>query len=90
VEKRVAYHLISSPYRSTGDMLPFFRANELSVGWRYTTHHSLGLPLPRPALTHGMGSAKRWRPCTPAMAAGLTDQVWSLREVLLFRVPPWP
>jgi len=24
------------------------------------------------------------------MAAGLTDQVWSLREVLLFRVPPWP
>jgi hypothetical protein len=37
VEKRVAYHLISSPYRSTGDMLPFFRANELSVGWRYTT-----------------------------------------------------
>jgi hypothetical protein len=24
------------------------------------------------------------------MAAGLTDPVWSLREVLLFRVPPWP
>src|SRR5437763_273012 len=24
------------------------------------------------------------------MAAGLTDRVWSLREVLLFRVPPWP
>jgi hypothetical protein len=20
----------------------------------------------------------------------LTDQVWSLREVLMFRVPPWP
>ena len=29
-------------------------------------------------------------PCTPAMAAGLTDHVWSLREVLMFRVPPWP
>jgi hypothetical protein len=27
---------------------------------------------------------------TPAMAAGLTDHVWTLREVLLFRVPPWP
>ena len=26
---------------------------------------------------------------TPAMAAGLTDHVWSLRELLLFRVPPW-
>jgi hypothetical protein len=24
------------------------------------------------------------------MAAGLTDQVWSLREVLMYRVPPWP
>jgi hypothetical protein len=24
------------------------------------------------------------------MAAGLTDHVWTLREVLLFRVPPWP
>ena len=24
------------------------------------------------------------------MAAGLTDHVWSLREVLLFRVRPWP
>ena len=23
------------------------------------------------------------------MAAGLTDHVWTLREVLLFRVPPW-
>ena len=26
----------------------------------------------------------------PAMAVGLTDHVWTLREVLLFRVPPWP
>jgi hypothetical protein len=23
------------------------------------------------------------------MAAGLTDHVWSLKEVLLYRVPPW-
>ena len=40
--------------------------------------------------THGTGSAKRWQPRTPAMAAGLTDHGWTLREVLLFRVPPWP
>jgi hypothetical protein len=40
--------------------------------------------------TPGSGSAKLWRPRTPAMAAGVTDHVWSLREVLLFRVPPWP
>ncbi len=25
-----------------------------------------------------------------AMAAGLADRVWTLREVLMFRVPPWP
>jgi IS1 family transposase len=52
-------------------------------------HTSLRQPLPRPEPTYGSGSAKQWRPCTPAMAAGLTDQVWSVREVLLFRVPPW-
>jgi IS1 family transposase len=52
-------------------------------------HAALRQPLPQPLPTNGMGSAKRWRPCTPAMAAGLTDHVWTLREVLLFRVPPW-
>jgi IS1 family transposase len=53
-------------------------------------HASLRVPLPQPLPTNGTGSAKTWRPRTPAMAAGLTDRVWSLREVLLFRVPPWP
>jgi hypothetical protein len=53
-------------------------------------HSSLRLPLPQPAPTKGRGPVKRWRPCTPAMAAGLTDHVWTLREVLGFRVPPWP
>jgi hypothetical protein len=24
------------------------------------------------------------------LAEGLTDHVWSLKEVLLYRVPPWP
>lgn len=54
------------------------------------SHASLRQPLAGPIPTHGTGSAKVWRPWTPAMAAGLTDHVWSLREVLLFRVPPWP
>jgi hypothetical protein len=53
-------------------------------------HASLRVPLPQPVPTNGTGSAQQWRPCTPAMAAGLTDHVWTLREVLLFRVPPWP
>jgi IS1 family transposase len=51
---------------------------------------SLRDPLAEPAPTNGTGSAKQWRPCTPALAAGLTDQVWTLRDVLLYRVPPWP
>ena len=53
-------------------------------------HASLRVPLPQPLPTNGTGSAKTWRPRTPAMAAGLTDRVWTLREVLMFRVPPWP
>jgi len=53
-------------------------------------HTSLQQALPQPVPTNGTGSAKLWRPCTPAMATGRTDHVWSLREVLLFRVPPWP
>lgn len=29
-------------------------------------------------------------PSTPAMAAGLTDRIWSVKEVLTFQVPPTP
>ena len=53
-------------------------------------HVSLRQALAAPRSTHGTGSAKVWRPCTPARAAGLTDHGWSLREVWRFRVPPWP
>jgi IS1 family transposase len=53
-------------------------------------HVSLRQPLLVPEPTNGSGSAKLWRPYTPAMAAGVTDHVWSLKEVLLYRVPPWP
>ena len=53
-------------------------------------HASLRMPLPQPLPPNGTGSAKTWQPRTPAMAAGLTERVWTLREVLRFRVPPWP
>jgi len=52
-------------------------------------HASLRRPLPVPESTHGTGSARLWRPCTPAMVAGLTEHVWSLKAVLRYRVPPW-
>jgi IS1 family transposase len=52
-------------------------------------HASRRQPLLLPEPTKGSGSPRRWRPCTLAMAAGLTEHVWTLREVLLFRVSPW-
>src|SRR4029453_9781906 len=47
-------------------------------------HASLRQACAEPLVSNGRGSAKRWRPCTPALAAGLTDHVWSLKEVLLY------
>ena len=45
-------------------------------------HASVCLPLPQPEPTNGSGSARQWRPCTPAMAAGLTDRVWAMGDLL--------
>ena len=53
-------------------------------------HASLRQAFATPMATNGKGSAKVSWPCAPAMAAGLTDHVWSLKEVLFYRVPPWP
>jgi hypothetical protein len=47
-------------------------------------------PLRESADKHSIYTIKRWQPQTPAMAVGLTDRVWSLRDVLMYRVPPWP
>jgi len=41
-----------------------------------------------PQPTWGSGSPKRWQPSTPAMAAGITDHVWTMEELLSSRVPP--
>ncbi len=50
-------------------------------------HHSLRQPLETPAPTRGAGSLKKWQPVTPAMAAGITDHVWTTTEMLAYRVP---
>jgi len=52
-------------------------------------HLSLRLQLPEPLPTKGNGSPKLWQSRTPAMTAGITDHVWTMQELLLFRVPPW-
>jgi IS1 family transposase len=50
-------------------------------------HDSLRQRLDRPEPTRGTGSARRWCAITPAMAAGMTDHVWSMTELLSYRVP---
>lgn len=50
-------------------------------------HDSLAQPLAVPEPTRGNGSPRRWQLVTPAMAAGMTDHVWSTAELLSFRVP---
>ena len=52
-------------------------------------HASLREALPQPVPTKGNGSPKKWRSRTPAMAAQVTNHVWTMKEFLLFRVPPW-
>src|SRR5262249_22870718 len=68
------------------DQLALFQAYHNFV----LPHASLRQPLLIPEPTNGWGSVKLWRPCTPAMAAGLTGHVLALKEVLLYRGPPWP
>jgi len=51
-------------------------------------HDSLKRPIDPIRPTKGNGSPKKWRPRTPMMAEGLADHVWTLEELLSFRVPP--
>lgn len=50
-------------------------------------HASLRSATDPPEPTRGTGSSRRWRPVTPAMAAGMTDHVWTTSELLSYRVP---
>lgn len=45
-------------------------------------HHELSRRAAKALASHGEV------PVTPAMASGLTDHVWSVRELLMFRIPP--
>jgi len=47
-------------------------------------HKSLRLP-------GVIGGRRKWLPRTPAMAAGITDHRWSVKELLSYQVPlpPW-
>jgi hypothetical protein len=45
-------------------------------------HQALRIAVPQPTL------GRKWQQRTPAMAAELTDHIWSLEELLSSRVPP--
>ena len=49
-----------------------------------TSHQSLRLVLYLP------NNRRRWVERTPAMAAGITEQVWTVEQLLCYRVPPPP
>ena len=49
-------------------------------------HSSLRLTLEVPQLRRGKQTPRRYAPRTPAMAAGLTDHIWSVEELLAFPV----
>ncbi len=44
-------------------------------------HDSLKRSLAQPVPTNGNGSPKKWSPCTPMMAEGLTFHVWTMEEL---------
>ena len=71
--------------------------HQLALSFAYyhfvVPHRGLRQHLAHPLPTKGSGSLKQWVQHTPAMAAGLTDHIWTMDELLSFRVPPqcvWP
>ena len=51
-------------------------------------HMSLRLPLPEPVPQASGLIQPKWSPRTPGMAAGLTDHVWTFRELLTAKFEP--
>ena len=72
---------------------PDYLEHQLTLAFAYyhfvIPHRGLRQRLPHTLPTKGRtGSRKKWKPVTPAMAAGLTDHVWTMDELLSFRIPP--
>jgi len=51
-------------------------------------HLSLRLPLPEPPQSPSTMIRPKWTQRTPGMAAGLTDHVWTFRELLTVKFEP--
>jgi transposase-like protein len=71
--------------RALARQIPTLHDGMYLVGTVYnfcTYHKSLRVPLYLP------NHRRRWLRKTPAIAAGITDHRWSVKELLSFRVPP--
>ncbi len=74
--------------RSLLQQTPTLRVGVYLVGTVYnfcTYHESLRVPL-----YVGCAGRKHWVSRTPAMAAGITDHLWSVFELLSYHMPPSP
>jgi transposase-like protein len=74
--------------RALARTVPTLEQGMFLVGCLYNfcmPHDSLRLPL-----YVGRHGHRRWVQRTPAIAAGLTDHIWSVEEMLTFKVPPPP
>jgi hypothetical protein len=74
--------------RSLLQQIPTLRVGVYLVGTVYnfcTDHESLRVPL-----YVGRAGRRHWVARTPAMAAGITDHLWSVFELLSYHVPPSP
>lgn len=72
---------------------PDYLEHQLTLAFAYyhfvAPHRGLRQRLPHALPTKGRkGSYRKWKLVTPAMAAGLTDHVWTIDELRSFRVPP--
>jgi len=65
-------------------LLEMYRA---SAAWEDLVYN-LARPLKTLRLEIFNNPKRRWRPRTPAMAAGLTDHIWTVKELLKTVVPP--
>jgi IS1 family transposase/transposase-like protein len=86
-------HLLSRLHRKTScfSKKRAYLSYHLHLGLAYyhfcRSHIGLRERLAEPVPTRGNGSPKLWTHRTPAMAAALTDHVWSIQELLMCRVP---
>jgi hypothetical protein len=67
--------------------------DQLTLAFAYyhfvVPHRGLRQRLEHPVPTKGLqGSLKKWRERTPAMAAGLTDHIWTMDELSVFVCHP--